>query len=259
MFGEIFGSVLGYLGQRETNSANQSINQSNLAYNAEEAQANRVWSADQARMQRDYQTEMANTSWQRGVKDMQAAGLSPMLAYSKGGAISPQGAMGSSSAASATSPIPMQNVMSSAVDTANKLATRDLISAQTDASKASAGQSDAAARQLDAQVERIKAEIPKINQEKMNAEEQYFVLRATTEQLIKSAGFLSEQSTTQGDVRNQLKALVGKLMQETQLDVSREMLNRLEIDAATSFGNLGREAGQLKPVFDVLRMFIRPR
>lgn len=71
--GDLLGGLFGSSAQKRANRINVMLTREN----------------------RDWMERMSNTQWVRGVSDMKAAGLNPMLAYSQGGANTP-----SSSAAS---------------------------------------------------------------------------------------------------------------------------------------------------------------
>lgn len=58
----------------------------------------RRWSAEQAEINRQFQKELSDTAYKRAVKDLLDSGLNPALAYSQGGASSPAGAVGTTSA-----------------------------------------------------------------------------------------------------------------------------------------------------------------
>lgn len=69
--GALIGGIGNYVGQKETNEQNLTL----------------------GREQMQFQERMSNTAYQRAVKDMEAAGINPMLASKLGGASSPPGSM----------------------------------------------------------------------------------------------------------------------------------------------------------------------
>jgi hypothetical protein len=130
--GSALGAVGSYIGTQSANKANQQMAQNEMAFQGA-----------QTKQQMDFQERMSNTAYQRSTADLKAAGLNPMLAYTQGGASTPQGASGSG--ASAT----MENVLGNATNTAfagasaiqtlaNQRAQVELTGAQTEANQADA-------------------------------------------------------------------------------------------------------------------------
>jgi hypothetical protein len=115
-----------------------------------QAEMNRDFNAYESQVSRDFQERMSNTAYQRTVQDLNAAGLSPMLAYSKGGASTPSGATASASSM-AESP--------RFGETGQRLSQKELTNAQVDVAKSQEQVNIQTAKQVAAQAAKTAIEV----------------------------------------------------------------------------------------------------
>lgn len=185
--------------QQGINAQNQANFNTQLAFNADQTERQRLWqqkmqgdiqsyNADEAQKTRDWQTQMSNTQYQRAVGDMESAGLNPMLAYSQGGAGTPSGATGSaggvsSSAASAPGAPQLMNPAVSGAQVAQVAQQMRGQEAQIDLTKASADKTRA---DIDTSV----STAANVRQATRNLVEENW-------RIIKSADLLGQQANTE--------------------------------------------------------------
>lgn len=189
------------------------------------------------------------TRYQTTVKDMEAAGLNPMLAYGGISGSSPTssaasaGGMGDVGATVNQSRMTSAQVANIAADTENKKAQADLIEAQAAQAWSTAGQAQANTGLINANANKAIAELENIPKEGKR-------LDRLANMLYEQANLMSQQQLTESQKYEVLKATVSKIKSETGL-------LDLDIEAAKSLDNLGRTSKELKPIVDMLRVFMR--
>jgi hypothetical protein len=113
-----------------------------------------------ANAQMAFQERMSNTAYQRSVKDLKAAGLNPMLAYTQGGASTPTGAtaqMGNPIGDATNSAL---GAITQTAQVKNLLEQNNLIAAQADQSETAAQLNRSSSRHQDAQALREMSKMP---------------------------------------------------------------------------------------------------
>lgn len=115
-----------YAAAQSTNTSNEALMREGNIFNAAEALKSRefgsreagyqrsfsseavrkanLFNLQQTREQREFQTEMSNTAYQRSMADMRKSGLNPILAFSQGGASTPNSSAASSGVATSGAP-----------------------------------------------------------------------------------------------------------------------------------------------------------
>lgn len=223
-------------------------------------------SADSAARANEFSAQQFATRYQTTVKDLEAAGLSPMLAYSQGGGSPPTGV-------SYTAQNPFGGVASAyqAGTTADPQASLHRASAQeanarTTLAQRTADKTVQEITNLTTDNDRVKAVITNLGQEYQNLVKQNWNLTEVGNQLRASVDLMRKQSDTQETqaalngamqaVQDQLAKLAGE---DIKLRGNQAELAAQDVRAGGSFGEVGKTVGQLRPFLELLWNALRRR
>lgn len=193
-------------------------------------------STSSAQAQMDFQREMSNTAYQRQVADLKAAGINPMLVSKLGGASSPAGAMPQAF-----------NVVGSAAQRG--------MDAYSSAMSAKKTEMDTAVSEEQAVLTRKQAWVAentaqKILKEIRNLDDEQLRIQETVNLLSMQRMTEEFKAATEKERAAMIVATVNKIRSESDL-------LDFDLQSIQKFENLAKDAGQLKPIFDIVLRMLR--
>lgn len=224
MLGALIGGALGLIGGERRNDA----------------------AADESMANRAFQERMSNSAWQRGMADMKAAGLNPMLAFSQGPASSPAGSVAQFENA-ALSGVQAYAAATSAQAAETQATVAESVSTATiDKTRQEIQNLGSVNEQVKAVTRNLFEQYQNLIKEGYNLTETGNVLRETIQKMRAEINLMNTQ---------QFQAEADELLKRSQ-----KGLIDFDIAAAEKMGNIGRELGQLGPIIQlILRGLARGR
>lgn len=218
---------------------------------------NNQYAEDRQNAAQNFSAQQYATRYQTTVKDMQAAGLNPMLAYGQAPGNSPGGVVASSNATPSLGSSYNQSTIASAQEANLAANTRKTNAEAFVTEEYGIKQAEANYQSTMANIGLTAAQQEKVRSETDNNIAQLRNIKLEGDRLVRAAELLYQQSNlaftqqlSEGAKQDMLRAQARMMMAQTGL-------YNLDLKAADALGNSGRIAQQVKPFFDILRSLMR--